>query len=300
MLVKLARSFPVTLLLSLLSLELVSALPTLESAPSLESRDGSVTVWTASSNPSPCHELDLDDIQSLPGWPKLEDYARSKWGDGDWTITINPPGYRDKRATMCVADPVMVNQTGPFNCTEERVYIPPERNGKHVKVDRGYMNVGNWSITNVTTAAHALFFSGQFQMPNISSESLMTITTRGEFINAPDNGFSTVASNKTIKDVGLTQITDKTCIGTILNRECIIPAAGRIRLTATGYIWFTYKTKRAPLDNPNGVKHKRYTVLIEDVLRNVTDRSAFIDFEGAMNTTWRYDYYDECRWNFKL
>ena len=55
--------------------------------------------------------LDLDDAESrkwtftllinevlfivlslVPGWPKLEQYARKMWGDGDWTITINPPG----------------------------------------------------------------------------------------------------------------------------------------------------------------------------------------------------------------
>jgi hypothetical protein len=36
--------------------------------------------------------LDLDDAQSLPGWPLLEQYARTTWGDGDWDILINPPG----------------------------------------------------------------------------------------------------------------------------------------------------------------------------------------------------------------
>ena len=35
-------------------------------------------------------------------------------------------------------------------------------------------------------------------------------------------------------------------------------------------------------------------VKIEDVLKNATDRSAWIDFEGYMNTTMRTDYFDEC------
>jgi hypothetical protein len=35
-------------------------------------------------------------------------------------------------------------------------------------------------------------------------------------------------------------------------------------------------------------------VKIEEVLKNATDRSAWIDFEGYMNTTMRSDYFDEC------
>ena len=36
------------------------------------------------------------------------------------------------------------------------------------------------------------------------------------------------------------------------------------------------------------------TVKIEHVLKNVTDRSVWIDFSGYMNTTMRSDYFDEC------
>jgi len=60
---------------------------------------------------SPCSALDLDDVQSreclkenrrytlveqmkVPGWSKLEKHARSMWGDGDWSIVINPAGVR--------------------------------------------------------------------------------------------------------------------------------------------------------------------------------------------------------------
>jgi hypothetical protein len=35
-------------------------------------------------------------------------------------------------------------------------------------------------------------------------------------------------------------------------------------------------------------------VKIEEVLKNATDRSAWIDFKGYMNTTMRSDYFDEC------
>ncbi|PPQ78752.1 hypothetical protein CVT25_010755 [Psilocybe cyanescens] len=309
---------------------------------------------------SPCSKLDLDDAQSLPGWAQLEQYARSKWGEGDWTITINPAGvststypssmpvmtpicgilqYKDKPATMCVADPVKIEMTGDSKCNETRKDIPPvKKDSNQIKVNEGYTNTGNWNITNVTTAAHAEFFSGNFQLPNITKLHLDSLTAVGKFINAPDNSFVTTISNVTYKNTELTPVPDKHCIGTVLEQECITPAKGRIQLVATGYIWFNYKTKacntfslrlvtfsfaltcrghlsltpkEANILNVGTIYFMRSTSLlisgivtdtvkIEDVLKNETDRSAWIDFNGYMNTTWRYDYFDECRWNFKL
>jgi len=250
---------------------------------------------------SKCSKLDLDDAQSLPGWSKLEQYARTTWGEGDWTITINPPGYKDRHATMCIDDPVDINVAGKANCTETRVDIPPEKkDSNQIKVNEGYTNTGNWNITNVTSAAHAEFFYANFQLPNITQLHFESLDTTGKFINAPRNSFITVASNVTAKTTELTPVPDKRCIGTILQQTCIVPAQGRIQLVASGYIWFNYKTKRAPLANPKGGKHSKYTVKIEDVLKNVTDCFVWINFNGYMNTTWRDDYFDECRWNFKL
>jgi hypothetical protein len=87
--------------------------------------------------------------------------------------------------------------------------IPPKKKGStHIKVDEGYRNVGNWNITSnrafasalcgffnspplslldVTSAAHAEFFSGHFQMPNITALQLFSLKATGKFINAPYN-----------------------------------------------------------------------------------------------------------------
>ena len=45
---------------------------------------------------------------------------------------------------------------------------------------------------DVTSAAHSLFFSGKFKMPNItlqSKQKLLSIEGTGDFINAPYNRF---------------------------------------------------------------------------------------------------------------
>lgn len=257
---------------------------------------------------SPCSDLDLDDLQSLPGWPKLAKMAKDLWGDGEYDIEINPSGYNDRPATMCVSDPVLIKPTAKGNCTHARVDIPVRSGETSVEVLSGYANVGNWNITHVTSAAHALFFQGKFRTPNMTTPpsgtymntQLHSLDVVGEFINAPFNSFSTVASNMTRTTESLTQVQDRSCIATISQQRCVIPAGGRIQLVATGYVWFTFKTKRAPRATPHGPQHRRYSLKLEDVLPHVLDRSAWIDFSGVMNTTLRTDYFDECRWNFQL
>jgi len=268
-------------------------------AQQLFRRDNLQAVFNAG-RASPCAQLDLDDVQSLPGWSKLQEYATDTWGEGDVTITINPPGYKDKPAVICVVDPVNVTMTGTPNCTTDRVAIEPPKGSKTITVDMGYMNVGNWNISSAASAAHAEFFLANFGMPNITDQHLHAIKGKGAFINAPGNGFATMASNKTFTKAELTTANGKTCVGTVLQRHCDIPAKGEIQLAASGYIWFTYKTARAPVAKPKGGKHKRYTVKIEDVLKNITERSVSVGFTGSMNTTMRSDYFDECRWNFAL
>jgi len=301
----------------LLTLQLVSALPThsrfnrravFDSENSFAGRGEEGLGWSSlvrrSPVASPCSLLDLDDAQQLPGWSRVEEYARKTWGTGDWDIIINPPGYKDKSATMCVAESIPVVATEKPRCNSSRVDITPYKNNKNrINVVQGYTNLGFWNITNVTSAAHSAFFTGKFKMPNItlqSKDKMLSISGTGDFINAPYNSILTVATNTTKKDMELTQVQDKNCIGTVNQEICIVPAQGRIQLIATGYIWFKYGKKRAPLANPNGVKHSRYAVKIEDVLKNATDRSAWIDFKGYMNATMRSDYFDECRWKFKL
>jgi hypothetical protein len=293
-----------SLLLPLFILQLVGAVPQQEVLDRRGLEDGQVVFNAPTANR--CSKLDVDDVESLPGWPILKQYALEMWGDGDYTITINPPGYKDATATMCMAEPVPVNITGQPQCIESRKDIPPiSPHSNKIRVNRGYTNRGNWNITRVSFAAHAELFSGQFNMPNITQAAdgtnlnLKSIKGFGQFINAPYNSFVTIASNVTNTETVLTRVTDKRCIGTILEKQCFIPAQGSIQLLASGYIWFNYKTKRAPVANPKGAKHAKYTVKIEDILSPMY-RSAWIGFEGYMNTSMRSDYYDECRWNFKL
>jgi hypothetical protein len=242
-----------------------------------------------------CSILDEDDVRSLPGWPKFEKYLSDTWGQGSFRVEINPSNYKDKKATICIVDSVTINPSGKHNCTSKRVKIPPEKHTKIVDVEFGYRNVGHWNITRVSSAAHAELFLGHFTVPKIGIMGLNSITGVGEFVNAPFNSFETVASNMTYKQTVVTTANNQNCVATIQQQTCRIPSSGRIQLAATGYLWITFETPRAPVGNPHGGKHKKYAMKIEDVLKDVSDRSVWIDYEGVMIATTRTDYFSECR-----
>lgn len=144
---------------------------------------------------------------------------------------------------------------GKPQCNASRVDIRPDHS-HHIKVTQGYTNSGFWNITSkssisfpchflviltipldVTSAAHSLFFAAKFKMPNITQKSkdvLRPMIGHGEFINAPHNRFGcfqdygrsvfwsgpfsflTVTRNSTTKDTEVTQVDDKSCIGTVI------------------------------------------------------------------------------------
>jgi len=279
-----------SLLLALIFADLVFSVPTAQ----LLRRDNiehQLTVKAARR----CSTLDEDDVRSLPGWPKVEKYLSDTWGQGNFTVKINPSNYRDKRATMCIVDSLPINPSGKHNCTSRRVQIPPEKGTKIVDVEFGYRNVGHWNITRVSSAAHAELFLGHFKVPELRFMGLDSIKGVGGFVNAPYNSFTTLASNMTYKQTGLTSVNNQHCVATIQQQDCRIPSSGRIQLAATGYLWITFETARAPIGNPHGGKHRRYALKIEEVLKDVSDRSVWIDYEGVMIATTRTDYFSECR-----
>jgi len=241
-----------------------------------------------------CSIMDEDDVRSLPGWPKVNKYISDTWGKGNFTLKVNPPNYRDQPGAICIVDPTHIQPSGEPQCMSKRVQIRPKKGTKVVDVEFGYRNTGHWNITKVPSAAHAEFFLGHFKVAELEFMDARVIDGLGEFVNAPHNSFTTVASNMTYRKTEVTSLKDQVCTATIQQRMCRMPSAGRIQLAATGYLWITFETARAPVGNPNGGKHKRFAVKIEEVLQ-VPDRSVWIDYEGVITATTRTDYFNECR-----
>ena len=109
-------------------------------------------------------------------------------------------------------EPHISRSLGKPRCNSSRVDIKPDKKNKNkITVVQGYTNSGFWNITSVfpvlfyrhlsvilmrpldvTSAAHSLFFTGKFKMPNItlqSKDKMLSISGTGDFINAPYNRF---------------------------------------------------------------------------------------------------------------
>ena len=161
------------------------------------------------------------------------------------------PSSRDWYVTLYLSglEPHTSLSLGKPQCNASRVDIRPDHS-HHIKVTQGYTNSGFWNITSkssisspchllailtipldVTSAAHSLFFAANFKMPNITQP----LIGHGEFINAPHNRFGTylqdygrsvfwsgpfsfltVTRNSTTKDTEVTQVDNKSCIGTVI------------------------------------------------------------------------------------
>jgi len=135
-------SFRVLSLFALIFADLVFSVPTAEILRR-DSIEEQLTVKAASR----CSILDEDDVRSreylskvrkqllnntprsVPGWPKVEKYVTDTWGEGNYTVKINPSNvcyryalffwliqgllqYRDKRATICIVDPIQIKPPG--------------------------------------------------------------------------------------------------------------------------------------------------------------------------------------------
>ena len=123
----------------------------------------------------------------------------------DWCVTFIYSSGVETHISLSLDKP---------RCNTSRVDIKPDKK-HHIKVVQGYTNSGFWNITSVslilspihllvvlttlldvTSAAHSVFFTGKFKMPNITQQStdkLRSITGYGEFINAPFNRFGTIS-----------------------------------------------------------------------------------------------------------
>jgi hypothetical protein len=288
--VQLALRVQVLSLFALIFADLVFSVPTTEIL-----RRDSIEQQLSVKPASRCSTLDEDDVRSLPGWPKVEKYISDTWGNGNFTFKVNPSNYRDKPGTLCIVDPVHIKPSGVHKCMSKRVGIRPKKGTRVVDVEFGYRNIGHWNITRVASAAHAELFLGHFKVAELGFMDARAINGLGEFVNAPHNSFTTVASNMTYRKTELTSLKDQVCSATIQQRECRVASAGRIQLVATGYLWITFETARTPIGNPNGGKHRRYAVKIEEVLNDAPDRSVWIDYEGVISATTRTDYFNECR-----
>ncbi|XP_006455940.1 hypothetical protein AGABI2DRAFT_180773 [Agaricus bisporus var. bisporus H97] len=234
---------------------------------------------------SKCAALSIDDAKKMPGWAKLERYAKDKWGDGDWNIVTNPEDFLGRPANACVDDSTSnITPKGSPQCTSRVQNLSGTSDGTDgeqvVSVSTGQSTEGSWTVSQSSSFNIGTSFTVDVGFEGLFDAST-SITTSTTFENSSGRSFST-----TTDSTGTQQVTTKTkdgqnC-GTMLEViTCNQEGEGKVRIVASGYVWFNYEDRRAPKNDPDGDEHYKYSAHIDDIL-TLDERSSWMSFNGAV------------------
>jgi len=234
----------------------------------------------------------------MPGWSKLEQYAKSTWGDGGWNIVTNPSDYQDSPANACVdASVVQLTTDAPPTCSNQTSIVHGTLDGTKgtVTVDQSSAHSvsGSWSVTKTTTLTDGFTFSLGLSIPEGADASIGFSDTT-TVTNEQSKSFSTSTNDTNGISLQIDRPKGKDCSVTLNTQTCNQNTKGSAPIVATGWVWFNYNDARAPLADPKGGTHYKYAASIEGVLTNKADRTSTIEFQGPINMVSRSGYSAKC------
>ncbi|KAJ2913612.1 hypothetical protein MD484_g6801, partial [Candolleomyces efflorescens] len=255
---------------------------------------------------SNCYPLSVDQAKQLPGWAKLEQYAKDTWGEGGWNIVTNPEDFRDRPANACIeVARVPLQWAQQPQCSKSTAEIQGKSVGTTTKVafdvEQGTEAKTSLSVTPLILR---LYISGSSSITTSVSFNV-GFSLPGGLDAGIDTSFSTTLTNEQSKTTENTsgKITKqhyefdnedgKQCKMTVETSDCAATAIGRIPVVAKGFVWFNYEDRRAPKADPNGGEHYKYSATIEQVLSEA-ERTSWIEVQGPVNTVTKANYETNC------
>ncbi|KAK7049973.1 hypothetical protein VNI00_005404 [Paramarasmius palmivorus] len=230
-----------------------------------------------------CVALSVDEVQDLPGWSQMLDYANNLWGDGGRNIVTNP-----EESHETTTEGALVGTSGSVS----------------IGVDQGFTADSTFTVTKAASVGLSSTVSVKFGLDAISEVS-GSFTTSTEVTNT--NAHRCEDSNlfqmtdlervyyrsfgSTFSDVSRVTVTmeapeGKKCNAVTNAKTCQIQAEGQLRYTAEGWVWFNYKKR---VDG-----HFKWAVNFATAIANVDDRSSFLEFRGSVQANTRVSFAGEC------
>jgi hypothetical protein len=256
---------------------------------SLQARDGG----------SSCNALSVDDAKKLPGWSKIEAYAKSTWGDGSYNLATNPKEYPDSPANACVdTAKVQLAAKGPPSCNNQTSNAQGTLTGTKgtVTLSQGSSSSisGSWTVTQTSTFMEGTSFSVGIEIPEGPSLG-MEFQQSTTITNEQSKSFSTSANASNAISLNVDNPNGNSCTFTLETQTCSQDTTGSLPIVATGWVWFNYNDKRPALSDPKGDAHFKYAASIESVLTDKADRSSSIEFQGSINMVSNSGYGGKCQ-----
>ncbi|KAF8874283.1 hypothetical protein BD779DRAFT_1630350 [Infundibulicybe gibba] len=226
----------------------------------------------------------------VKGWEKIKAYADKKWGTEKRQIVTNTDDYLESPATVCPADKVVnIELTGEPNCVESKLDTEGEMNSTNgtlrLTFEQGYDVSAEWVVTRESSFQESVRISATFHIPEIVDIG-GAVTGTTTITNELTSSFRTTISNMMAQELRMHSPKGKKCYVKMDTKVCNIFGKGRLRQTASGYVWFMYKA------SPSG-RSRRGAVHIDEVL-SVDERSSYLEFAGSMKAQVRTEYEAIC------
>ncbi|EJD54656.1 hypothetical protein AURDEDRAFT_156435 [Auricularia subglabra TFB-10046 SS5] len=237
-----------------------------------------------------CATISADDIQKLPGWGAIHDYAADNWGSKWDTIDANPSEYRDRGAQVCIsgdATPVTLD-TDPSCQTQTQT-----TDGNIVGTDgtitlqatEGTISQTTVTVTQESSIAAGATISAKFSIPALA-ELTTEITSTITLTNTLSTANSFTSSNTQQQSIAIANKEGKTCNLTFDVQTCDATGHGQQRMVATGWVWFYYGKQR------DG--HYKWAVNMDEVLPDEEQRATYIGFTTLTNSNTKSTYQANC------
>jgi len=224
----------------------------------------------------------------------LKSTAEKNWGTGSYNVVTNDKDYPDSPANSCVStDAVPIDPdsgtSASTSCTTQSSSSDGVQVGTSGTVSLTHSTGSSYSTTTTVTQESTISVGASVGV-NITFPGVAEVTPGFSFSGQVTNTLSNANQYKvdqTTSAVTTQQNSPgKTCHLEFTTQSCSITGSGKIRMVATGWVWFEYN------DKTQG--HYKWALSIDSTLTNEDDRSSFIEFKSTTGATSTSDYKGVC------
>lgn len=237
-----------------------------------------------------CTALSADEVQKLPGWDKLKDYANKNWGNYERQIATNEKEYPERAASVCATnEQVELNVNGDPQCTTQSQSAGGDFSGTSGTVALSQSEGTAYTLETTTTkssdVAVGLKTDISVGIPEIADVTWGTSLTT-TVTNSQGTTSSTTNNQQTTSTVTVAQADGQTCKLDFTSQTCTTKGSGNLPFIATGWVWFEYKKKTK--------NHWLWAVNMDAIL-DEGDRSVSLSFDSILSTETKSQYNVVCQ-----
>ncbi|KAF6756952.1 hypothetical protein DFP72DRAFT_1066327 [Ephemerocybe angulata] len=238
-----------------------------------------------------CSPLGAAELQKLAAWPKIIQYALSLYGSGGVNIVTNPADVclhlihlTEDRRTDAWRRLTVSRSPGQYapQCSTASNEIHGTIDGTTGKVtfqSTGTSQTSSWTVTRTSSLTTGVSFTVSIGIPRLGLGAEIGTYVESTITDERSTTFSTTFNNMQSTSLEFDQSAGQACKATIETLACVASGSGKVPIVMSGFVWFNYEDRRAPLADPNGDQHYKYSIPIDSVLTE-EERTTFIEFQG--------------------